>query len=65
MKNYKVKIKKYETTDMIVVAENKDEAVLSVQDLLDKCVEERVDLSKVFTNKPNFIFEVEELDVDV
>ena len=61
MKNYKVKIKKYETTDMIVVAENKDEAILNVQDLLDKCIEEKVDLSKVFTSKPNFIFEVEEL----
>ena len=61
MKNYKVKIKKIEKTDMIVVAENKDEAILNVQDLLDKCIEEKVDLSKVFTSKPNFIFEVEEL----
>ena len=46
---------------MIVVAEDKDEAILSVQDLLDKCIEEKVNLSKVFTDKPNFIFEVEEL----
>lgn len=61
MKNYKVKIKKIEKTDMIVVAEDKDEAILSVQDLLDKCIEEKVNLSKVFTDKPNFIFEVEEL----
>ena len=61
MKNYKVKIKKIEKTDMIVIAKNKDEAILSVQDLLDKCIEEKVNLSKVFTDKPNFIFEVEEL----
>ena len=61
MKNYKVKIKKIEKTDMIVVAEDKDEAISSVQDLLDKCIEEKVNLSKVFTDKPNFIFEVEEL----
>ena len=61
MKNYKVKIKKIEKTDMIVIAKNKDEAILNVQDLLDKCIEEKVDLSKVFTSKPNFIFEVEEL----
>lgn len=61
MKNYKVKIKKIEKTDMIVVAEDKDEAILSVQDLLDKCIEEKVNLNKIFTDKPNFIFEVEEL----
>ena len=61
MKNYKVKNKKIEKTDMIVVAEDKDEAISSVQDLLDKCIEEKVNLSKVFTDKPNFIFEVEEL----
>ena len=61
MKNYKVKIKKIEKTDMIVVAEDKDEAISSVQYLLDKCIEEKVNLSKVFTDKPNFIFEVEEL----
>lgn len=64
MKNYKVKIKKYEKTDMVVVAEDKDEAVLNVQDLLDKCIEGKVDLSKVFTDKPNFLFEVEELEED-
>lgn len=61
MKNYKVKIKKIEKTDMIVISEDKDEAISSVQDLLDKCIEEKVNLSKVFTDKPNFIFEVEEL----
>lgn len=61
MKNYKVKIKKIEKTDMIVVAEDKEEAVLNVHDLLDKCTEEKVNLSKVFTDKPSYIFEVEEL----
>lgn len=61
MKNYKVKIKKIEKTDMIVVAEDKDEAVLNVHDLLDKCTEEKVNLNKVFTDKPSYIFEVEEL----
>ena len=61
MKNYKVKIKKIEKTDMVVIAKDNEEAILNVQDLLDKCVKEKVNLSKVFSNKPSFIFEVEEL----
>lgn len=57
MKEYLVKIK----TDMIVVSDSKENANLSVKDLLKKCVEEKIDLTEVFVNKYDFIFEVEEL----
>lgn len=57
MKEYLVKIK----TDMIVVSDSKENAILSVKDLLKKCVEEKIDLTEVFVNKYDFIFEAEEL----
>ena len=60
MKNYKVKIKKIEITDMLVDAKSEDEAVKKVSDILKKCVDNNVDLTKVFDAKPSFIFEIEE-----
>lgn len=57
MKEYLVKIK----TDMIVVSDSKENAILSVKDLFKKCVEEKIDLTEVFVNKYDFIFEAEEL----
>lgn len=57
MKEYLVKIK----TDMIVVSDSKENAILSVKDLLKKCVEEKIDLTEVFVNKYDFIFEAKEL----
>lgn len=60
MKNYKVKIKKIEISDMIVDAKSEDEALKKVSDILKKCVDNNVNLSKVFDAKPSFIFEIEE-----
>ncbi len=60
MRNYKVKIKKIEVTDMLVDAKSEDEALKKVSDILKKCVDNDVDLTKVFDVKPSFIFEIEE-----
>ena len=59
MRNYKVKIKKIEITDMLVDARSEDEALKKVSDILKNLVDKNVDLTKVFDAKPSFIFEIE------
>lgn len=60
MRNYKVKIKRIEITDMLVDARSEDEALKKVSDILKNLVDNNVNLTKVFDSKPNFIFEIEE-----
>ena len=60
MRNYKVKIKRIEITDMLVDARSEDEALKKVSDILKNLVDNNVDLTKVFDAKLSFIFEIEE-----
>ena len=60
MKNFKVKVKMIIVDDMDIEAKNKDDAILSVKDVLENT--KHKNLMSIFTSKPNFIFDVEEID---
>lgn len=62
MNNYRVRIKMIITDYMDLEAEGKEAAILKVTDLLNKCVDGKVDLTKTFNSRPNFIFDIEEID---
>lgn len=62
MNNYRVKIKMIITDYMDLDAESKEEAILKVTDLLNKCVDNKTNLLKVLTAKPNILFSAEEIE---
>ena len=62
MNNYRVKIKMIITDYMDLDVESKEEAILKVTDLLNKCVDNKTNLLKVLTSKPNFLFSAEEIE---
>ncbi len=65
IKNYIVRIKKIEITDMIVSAESGGDAINSVSDLINTCVDNNIDLSKTFNSKPVFDYCVSELEENI
>ena len=62
MNNYRVKIKMIITDFMDLEADSEEEAILKVTDLLNKCVDNKTNLLKVLTAKPNFLFSAEEIE---
>lgn len=60
MENYKVKVKMIIVDDMDIEAENGDDAIIRVQDLLKKTSHKN--LMSIFTSEPDFIYKVEKID---
>lgn len=53
-KDYLITIKKIETTKMMVKETSKAKAISKVDTLLNDCIENNVNLSKTFKEKPIF-----------
>lgn len=60
-KIYEVRVKMIKETEMMVSEKSMQKAIIKVADLLNKCVENNVQLDKTFDDKPNFIYKVEKI----
>lgn len=58
MKKYMLTIKKIEVIEMLVSADSSKQAIKKVDSFFQTCVKNKINLQKIFVNKPSFKYKI-------
>ena len=60
-KKYRVRVKMIKKTEIIVSDKSMQKAILKVASLLNDCATNNIDLNKIFSDNPEFIYKIEKI----